>query len=68
MKLSELAYAVWASKVLIFIEDQKDCFEFRSSEWKDTGSAMRKACQEFGDRFVTCIFPLSQSEMTITIK
>lgn len=68
MKLSELAYAVWASKVLIFVEDEKESFEFRSSEFRDTGSAMRKACQEFGDRFVTCIFPLSQSEMTITIR
>lgn len=68
MKLSELAYAVWASKVLIFVENEKESFEFRSSEFRDTGSAMRKACQEFGDRFVTCIFPLSQSEMTITIR
>ena len=66
MKLCELCYAVWSSRVSIFIEGEKGCHEFRSGY--DKSSAIHKACEEFGDRFVTCIFPLSQSEMTITIK
>ena len=69
MKLCELAYVIWSGKVLIFIEEGKEYHEFVSTGWGDDRyNAIRKACKEFGDRLVVCLFPLSQNEMTITIK
>lgn len=68
MKLVDLCCALWAGRVYISIDGEKGSHEFRTSEWNDTGTAIRKACQEFGERFVDCIFPMSQNEIMIVLK
>ena len=69
MKLIEMCCAVHSSRVSIFIEGEKGFHEFVSTGWgENTYSAIRKACEEFGDKIVTCIYPLARSELTITVK
>lgn len=69
MKLIELNYVVQAKKVMLFFEDGTDGRDFVSTGWGDDwANAIRKACKEFGDRYVSYLYPLSINELVIGLK